>query len=84
MTLGELKAELQNKYKIRQVGSLGRQVSSDRGFSNYTIVFSGDEKVVFPFGLKSVYFLTLDGREESTHVNSEKYKALIRAIERDR
>jgi len=49
-----------------------------------SIVFSADAKIVFPFGMKTAYFLALDSSDPSTPVHSEKYKALMRAIERDR
>lgn len=81
MTLGEIRAEL-NKLGIRQVGAMGR-ADSTSGRPSYTFIFTADAKVVFPFGLKTAYFLTLDSKDDSTPVNSEKYKALMRAIKRD-
>ena len=82
MTLGELKIKLL-ELGVRQVGAMSRSDSgSDR--PSYTFMFTADERVVFPFGLKTAYFLTLDSGDESTRVNSEKYKALMRAIRRDR
>lgn len=82
MTLGELKAKLA-KVGIKQVGAMTRSDPSGSRTS-HTFIFTSDEKVVFPFGLKTVYFLTLDSKEESTPVNSEKIKAIIRAVQRDR
>jgi hypothetical protein len=84
MTLDELKAELE-KDGIKSVGAMSRPVPvGDTHPKNYTIVFSGDETVVFPFGLKTSYFLTLDSLDGTASVHSEKYKALLRAIEVDR
>lgn len=82
MTLGELKAELL-QLGIRQVGAMSR-ADSATGRPSYTFMFTADEKVVFPFGLKTSYFLTLDSKADSASVNSEKYKALMRSIKRDR
>jgi hypothetical protein len=81
MTLGEVRAELK-KLGVRQVGAMSRADSAS-GRPSYTFMFTSDAKVVFPFGLKTAYFLTLDSKDDSTPVNSEKYKALIRAIRRD-
>ena len=83
MTLGELRAELL-KLGIRQVGAMSRPVAPGEQPRAYTFMFSADEKVVFPFGLKTAYFLTLSSREDSAKVHSEKYQALMRAIARDR
>lgn len=81
MTLGELKKKLEER-GIRQVGSLGKRTTGEERAS-YTLVFSSDDKVVFPFPF-TAYFLTLDSTDDSTHVNSEKVKALLRAIRRDK
>lgn len=82
MTLGELRTELQ-KLGIRQVGAMSR-LSSSGERASHTFIFSADEKVVFPFGLKTAYFLTLDSNDDSARVNSEKIKALKRTIRRDK
>jgi len=81
MTLGELRAELQ-KIGVKQVGAMRR--SSAEKQQTCTIVFSADDKIVVPFAPKTAYFLALDSLDPNTRVNSEKYKALMRSIERDR
>jgi hypothetical protein len=84
MTLDELKAELE-KDGIKSVGAMSRPVPiGDTQPRNFTIIFSGDDKVVFPFAMKTAYFLTLDSMDGTAKVHSEKYKALLRAIEADR
>ena len=60
------------------------RAEAEGGRPSYTFMFTADTKVVFPFGLKTAYFLTLDSKDESAKVNSEKFKALVRAIRRDR
>jgi hypothetical protein len=82
MTLGDLRAEL-SKLGIRQVGAMSRP-STEGERKSYTFVFTADIKVVFPFGLKTAYFLTLDAKDDNTKVNVEKYNALMRAVEHDR
>jgi hypothetical protein len=82
MTLGQLRAKLL-EIGVRQVATMSRSDRGD-GHPSHTFTFTADEKVVFPFGLKTTYFLTLDSKDDSTRVNSEKVKALIRAIKRDR
>jgi hypothetical protein len=82
MTLGELKQELL-QLGIRQVGVLRRPATATEPETN-TIVFSADQKIVVPFALKTVYFLVLDSSDESAVVHSEKYKSLMRTIEKDR
>jgi hypothetical protein len=82
MTLGQLRAKLL-EIGIRQVATMSRSDRGD-GLPSHTFTFTADEKVVFPFAMKTTYFLTLDAKDDSTRVNSEKVKALMRAIKRDR
>ena len=75
MTLGELKAELK-QHGIRPVGTLKNDSDGD----GVVIFFSSDASIVFPFRPKNLYPLTLKSAGDSTRVNSEKVKALKRAL----
>ncbi len=79
MTLGELKAELK-QHGIRAVGIL----KNDSDGKGVVLFFSSDPSIVFPFRPKNLYPLPLKSAEDSTHVNSEKVKALKRALLPDR
>lgn len=82
MTLGELRQELL-KLGIRQVASA--KFPPPQGHPpTVSLMFSADTKVVFPFPLQTQYYLALDSDDDNTPVHSEKYAALMRAIERDR
>lgn len=82
MTLGDLRHQLK-QIGIRQVGTLRRPASEGQPES-LTLVFSGDEKIIVPFGLSTVYFLITGSDDDAAVIHSEKVKALARAIERDR
>ena len=82
MTLSELRDELL-QLGIKQVGAF-RLARADETRPTFSFVFSADEKTVVPFALKTAYFLALDSIDPDAPVHSEKYKALMRSIERDR
>ena len=77
MTLGQLRAELK-QYGIRQVGTL-RKTKEGEQPGPIAVYFSSD-KVVFPFRPKNLYPLVLNSDSDDTRVNSEKVKALKRAL----
>jgi len=82
MTLGKLREKLL-ELGVKQVAAMSRSDRGD-GIPSHTLMFTRDEKVVFPFGLETSYFLTLDSKDDSARVNPEKVRALLRAINRDR
>jgi len=82
MTLGELRKQLL-QIGIKQVGAMRRQYDND-AVVTCTVIFSADQKIVVPFALETVYFLAVDSLDDTAVVHSEKYKALMRAIDRDR
>jgi len=75
MTLGELKAELK-QHGIRVVGTL----KNDSEGGRVVIFFSSDPSIVFPFRPKNIYPLPMRAADDDTRVNSEKVKALKRAL----
>ena len=83
MTLGELREELL-KIGIRQVGAMRRLYDGETTPSPATIFFTADEKVVVPFAMKTTYALAVKSLKDDTPINSEKYKSLMRAINRDK
>ncbi len=82
MTLGDARKQLL-QIGIRQVGALRRPPTDDEPASA-TLIFSADAKIVVPFALKTVYFLVVDSSDDDAKVNTEKYNALMRAIDHDK
>ena len=74
MTLGELKAELK-QHNVRVVGTLRKD-----GTGGVVVFFSSDQNITFPFRPQNIYPLPLKSADDNTHVNSEKVKAVRRAL----
>jgi hypothetical protein len=73
MTLGELKAELK-QHNVRVVGTLRKDGAG------VVVFFSSDQNITFPFRPQNIYPLPLKSADDNTPVNSEKVKAIRRAL----
>jgi hypothetical protein len=78
MTLKELLADVK-PYGIRKIGVFKRS-NPQNGKVYVSVIFTTDEKVVFPHKLENMYALVLASDSDTQRVNMEQVKALKRAL----